>query len=297
MGIRKKKDMRAMRVTIWGILILLGTISCSNSEEEMNMEMQITNSVNIEENAMVNCILEDILSEVEKNVIFADNNTNIASNTKQDSIPMIKISGDEKYRSSTKTISIDYGSNNQVDHLGRHKRGQIHNEITGRYLTNGTRQNIRFEDFCINDIKIEGKIEIISNGFNDYEQLSFTISYDSILLVSENGLKYSISGTKTKEWISGYDTPEDLWDDQFLIYGECHGINSENREYNSKISTPLLISRACEFILSGETEFQVETETIFYNFGDGMCDNKGYYTQNGEVTNFEFGRYSFRKRN
>ncbi|WP_461632072.1 hypothetical protein [Labilibaculum euxinus] len=279
----------------WAFLIISGIISCSTSEEDMNMEIQITNSVNIEENAMVNCILEDLLCEVEKNVIATDYGTKSKDNTKRDSIPVIKVSGDNEPPTSTKTISINYGSSNHTDHLGRLKRGQIHNEISGRYMTNQTLQSIHFEEFCINDLKIEGRIEITSNGFNEFDQLSFTISYDNIVFTSSNGLQYSISGTKTKEWIDGYSTPENPWDDQFLVSGECHGINSENREYHSKISTPLLISRSCEFILSGETEFQVENESVFYSFGDRMCDNKGYYIRNGKTNNFEFGRYSFRK--
>lgn len=288
--------MRTKRLIGWGFLILLGTLSCATSEDEMNMEIQITNAVNVEENAMVNCILEDLLCEVEKNVIAADYGTNTKDITKRDSIPAISVADNEDSQTSTKTISIDYGLSNHTDHLGRLKRGQIHNEITGRYTTSQTRQFIQFQDFCINDMKIEGSIKIISNGFNEFDQLSFTISYDSIVFTSANGLQYSISGTKTKDWVEGYSTLENPWDDQFLISGECYGINSENREYTSKISTALLISRSCEFILSGETEFQVEDETVFYNFGDGMCDNKGFYIRNNETTNFEFGRYSFRQK-
>lgn len=288
--------MRAKRLIGWGFLILLGTMSCTTSEDEMNMEIQITNAMNIEENAMVNCILEDLLCEVEKNVIASEYNTNSKDNTKQDSIPTIAISVDEESQTSSKTISIDYGSSNQTDHLGRLKCGQIHNEISGRFTTSQSRQYITLQGFCINDMKIEGSIEIISNGFNEFDQLSFTISYDSIVFTSENGLQYSISGTKNKEWVEGFSTPESPWDDQFLISGEFHGINSENREYISKISTPLLISRSCEFILSGEIEFQAEDETVFYNFGNGMCDNKGFYIRNNETTNFEFGRYSFREK-
>ncbi len=288
--------MRTKRLIGWGFLILLGTLSCATSEDEMNMEIQITNAVNIEENAMVNCILEDLLCEVEKNVIAADYGTNTKDITKRDSIPAISVADNEDSQTSTKTISIDYGSSNHTDHLGRLKRGQIHNEISGRFTTSQARQFIQFQDFCINDMKIEGSIEIISNGFNEFDQLSFTISYDSIVFTSANGLQYSISGTKTKDWVEGFSTPENPWDDQFLISGECYGINSENREYTSKISTALLISRSCEFILSGETEFQVEDEIALYNFGDGMCDNKGFYIRNNETTNFEFGRYSFREK-
>lgn len=90
------------------------------------------------------------------------------------------------------------------------------------------------------------------------------------------------------------DTPNNPWDNQFLVTGECYGINSDEREYNLKISTPLLITPSCEFILEGEVELEIDSEKIIYKYGDGMCDNKGYYPKDEAIKNFEFGRYSFR---
>lgn len=287
--------MRAKRLLGLGILILLVATSCSDSEEEMNMEIQLTNSVNIEENAMINCILEDILCEVEKNAIMADNGTNIKDNTKSDSIPSIKVDRESAQSNRTK-ISIDYGSSNQLDHLGRNKRGKITNHISGRFLHSQALQKIEFIDFHINGMKIEGEIDIECLGYNESDQPSFSISFEDVLFIAENGLSYSISGSRTKEWVEGFNTPEDPWDDQFFITGDSYGINSEEREYRSKISTALLISRACEFILSGETEFEIDEEMAIYNFGDGLCDNKAFYTKKNKKTLFELGRYSFRRK-
>ena len=286
--------MRTSRLIIW--IFLLTGFACSTQEDEMDMEIQTTNPVNIEENAMVNCILEDLLCEIEKNVIQADYGTNIKDNTKRDSFPLIKIQQGESEITLT-TLSIDYGNSNQIDHLGRLKRGKITTQIKGRYSQNQSEQKIQFNNFHINEMKIDGLVLITSNGYNEYDQPNFSISYDSLVFTCNSGLTYSISGNKSKEWIEGFETPENPWDDQFLISGDSYGVNSENREYQSKILTPLLISRACEFILSGETEFTIEDESAIYNFGDGLCDNKGSYIRNNEKHQFEFGRYTFRQKN
>ncbi len=285
--------MRTTRLFIW-IFLLIG-VACSTDEEVMDMEIQITNPLNIEENAMVNCILEDLLCEIEKNVIQADYGNNSKDNTKSDSIPLVKIQQEASENSLT-TLSINYGNTDQTDHLGRLKRGEIITQIKGRFSQNQSEQEIKFNNFYINKMKVDGSITIKSMGYNNYDQPSFSISYDSLLFTCESGLSYSIAGNKIKEWIEGFETPENPWDDQFLISGDTYGTNSENREYKSKILTPLLISRACEFILSGETEFTIEDEAVIYNFGDGLCDNKGSYIREDEKHQFEFGRYTFRQK-
>ena len=274
-----------------GVFLLIG-FACSTQEDEMDMEIQITNPVNIEENAMVNCILEDLLGEIEKNVIQTGYNTK--HTTKTDSIPLIKIH--EETGNTFTTLSINYGIADQTDHLGRLKRGEIVTQIKGQFGENLSEQEIQFNNFYVNKMKVDGSVTIKSMGNNSYEQPSFAILYDSLLFTCESGLSYSISGNKTKEWIEGFDTPENPWDDQFLLSGDSFGTNSENRAYKSKIITPLLISRACEFILAGETEFTIEDESIIYNFGDRLCDNKGSYIRKGEKYEFEFGRYTFRQK-
>lgn len=93
-------------------------MSCNSSEHEL--EIEIINPVNIEENAMVNCILEDLLNEVEHNVLRAENGLNIKLNTKQDSVPIVHMSMDES-QNYPQLISIDYGNFNQKDFLGREK--------------------------------------------------------------------------------------------------------------------------------------------------------------------------------
>ncbi|WP_127342606.1 hypothetical protein [Ancylomarina longa] len=270
---------------IVGVLLVL--VACDDSKQEL--DVQIINPVNIEENAMINCILEDVVNEVEFNLMAAGE----GMNTKGDSVPQVKISRQEA-QASPSSIILDYGTGNQKDYLGREKRGKICNEISGRYDTGTCKQEIHFEDFYINDLKINGSIEVQSTGFNDNDQLSFTINYQDIVFESTNGKTYTISGSKTKEWVVGYDTPSNPWDDQFLVSGSGSGIDSEERAYHFELSTPLLISQSCEFILSGEVAFTVENDSCTYNFGDGLCDNKGSYEVNGSRKNFEFGRYTFR---
>jgi hypothetical protein len=251
--------------------------------------MNITNAVNVEENAMVNSILENILNEVEYNMLSIDNG--IA--TKQDSIPFVKIA-DNNNQENTKTLSINYGQQNSSDYLGKLKRGRITTQIEGEFKSEECCYTVSFEQYYINNLNITGSIKVDSRKSASSENLTFDVTFEEILFTDEKENTYTLSGKLSREWIEGYETSNKHWDDQFLISGTTSGINSEGREYKTEILTALLISRACEFIPSGEVLFTAENESCIYNYGNGLCDNKGFFTKNGQQNQFEYGRYEFR---
>lgn len=261
--------------------------SCDSNEHEL--EMNITNAVNVEENAMVNSILENILSEVEYNILRIDNG--IA--TKQDSIPFVKIA-DHKGQENTKTLSINYGQENSSDYLGKLKRGRISAQIEGVFKSEECCYTISFEQYYINNLNIAGSIKVDSRKSASSENLSFDVSFEEIQFTDEKDNTYTLSGNINREWIEGYETSDKHWDDRFFINGTTYGINSEGREYKSEILTPLLVSHACEFIASGEVLFTAENESCTYSYGNGLCDNKGFFTKDGQQYPFEYGRYQFR---
>lgn len=262
-------------------------VSCDSNEHEL--EVNITNPVNIEENAMVNCILENILNEVEYNLLTVPQE----NQAKQDSLPLIKVSFTDNSKFA-QSITIDYGTENSPDYLGKLKRGKIISSISGEFLSEQCCLHIEFDDFYINNLNISGLIEVNSEGFNADNKLSFEVLYNEIEFADQNGNLYSVSGQINREWIAGMETPLNPWDDQFFTSGTCEGQNSEDRQFKTEILTPLLISRACEFIPSGEIVFTVENDQTTYNYGDGLCDNKGVYIKDNKQLTFEFGRYEFR---
>lgn len=278
--------MRAGKGLYYMLAIIFLMMACDTSKHEL--EIKTTNAVNTEENAMINCILENLLNEVEYNIL----SINTGIETKQDSFPKVKVNYGNSLN-TTQSIIVDYGINYQLDYLGHEKKGKINTTISGEYTKANCIQIIHFEEFYFNNLKISGSIDLETLPFSESNNLRFSITYHDIKFESESGQTYTVNGSKTKEWIEGFDT-DNPWDDQFFISGTIFGVNSEKREYNAEILTPLLISRACEFITQGEINFSVENEQCIYNYGNGKCDNKGFFTSNEKTTNFEFGRYEFR---
>ena len=279
--------MRIGKKLCYLLVVMIVIYSCDTNEHEL--EMNITNTVNVEENAMVNSILENILNEVEYNMLSIDNSIT----TKQDSIPFIKVANNNN-KENTKTLSINYGQENGSDFLGKLKRGCINTQVEGEFTNVECCYTVSFEQYYINNLNISGTIKVSSQKSVANENLIFNVLFEQIIFTDEKNNIYTLNGNLNREWIEGYESTNNHWDDQFLISGTTSGINSEGRQYKSEILTPLLISHACEFIASGEVLFTVENEECTYNYGNNLCDNKGFFTKEGQQNQFEYGRYQFR---
>ena len=68
----------------------------------------------------------------------------------------------------------DYGTENCECFAGNVKRGKIHVSITDWWKNEGSLRKITFEDFYMNDNKIEGVKTTLNTGLNEKGNLTFT---------------------------------------------------------------------------------------------------------------------------
>ena len=66
-------------------------------------------------------------------------------------------------------------------------------------------------------------------------------------------------------------------------------------KFEREIIEPLLIDRACRFILSGVIEITRNDESMIIDFGDGECDNIAVVTKDGESEEIELISGRFRR--
>lgn len=136
-----------------------------------------------------------------------------------------------------------------------------------------------FDNFYINDKKIEGTVEkerIKSNeNGNPQSQISRNIK-----IIWEDDTYSSIQGQRTREWIDGNDN--DQWGDNvFSITGNWTITKRDGRVSTSSIIEPLIRMLACRFTVSGIIEIETADKTSQLNFGDGECDEMATITKNG----------------
>jgi hypothetical protein len=167
-----------------------------------------------------------------------------------------------------KTVTINFGSEGCEGPFGNIRKGVITIIVTDRYIKQGSVRTVTFNDFYVNDFKIEGTKTVTNEGRNNDGFMYFTVELT-------DGKVTWIEGELTKRW---------RWDDVYLIEGESTGVNRFGKTYTRTITSPLMVATACRWIMSGTIEIQPEDRSlILLNFGNGECDDVATITVNGEI--------------
>lgn len=109
-----------------------------------------------------------------------------------------------------------------------------------------------------------------------------TLNID-MTITFENGKIYTRKGTRVRELIEGYNTPQLLTDNVLIITGN-HTTNYPNgTTITSTIDSPLRFIGTCNvfFPVSGKITIVKNSSTGVVDFGDGTCDNKATFTIRG----------------
>jgi len=182
-----------------------------------------------------------------------------------------------------KTLTIDFGSTNCTGNDGKARRGKIIAVFTGRHNVAGTVITTTFNNYHVNDHKIEGTKTVTNNGNN-----SFTIVVDG-KIIAPNGEEVSWESTRTRTWIEGQNT--NFWtlnadsttfmffngilDDVYSVTGSASGVNRKGRSFTADITTALRIE-FCGWvpeITEGVVEVQPEDlKKRTVDFGNQDCD-------------------------
>ena len=181
---------------------------------------------------------------------------------------------------TTKTVTLDFGEGCELPN-----GNIIAGKIIMSYSFDSELQIIAviqsFESFTFNDIKVVGENTFVRVKENEDGNPESTKTID-MTLTWLDGEYVSRVGTKTREWIEGYDTK--TWDDNvYLITGNCTNTFKDGTVCSSTIIVELRREMACRYIVSGIIEYTKGEFTSSLNFGDGTCDNIGIDGEGNEI--------------
>lgn len=189
-----------------------------------------------------------------------------------------------------KTITIDFGDTNCVGDNGVSRRGKIITTITDYYRNAGSVRTTTFDNFYINDYKVEGTKTVTNEGRNEAGHMYYTIEVSNASVTSPEGEEITWQSNRTREWIEGEETTvltdglNGILDDVYLITGASSGVNRFGKSYNITITKALRVEADCFWISEGTKEITPEgkkTRTIDY--GDGTCDFNATVTIDGKT--------------
>jgi hypothetical protein len=181
---------------------------------------------------------------------------------------------------ATKTVTIDFGEACELPngHIlsGKIIMVYVYDENSATVVV-----TITYDGFYFNEVAVEGSNSIVRTRENENGNPQ-SIKTINITLTWPDGEYISKEGTKTREWIEGFDTR--IWSDNvYLITGNWTSIFKDGTVFSGNIIRALRREMSCRFIVSGIIEIvRGETRGVL-NFGDGTCDNIAIFTDSEGV--------------
>ncbi len=181
------------------------------------------------------------------------------------------------------TMTVDFGDENCLCNDGHYRRGQIQVSFTGRYRAEGTVITHGFNDYYVDDNRVEGTKVVTNMGLNTEAHLEYQIEVVGVIFIANTDDSFSWNSSRTREWVEGADTYT-LWDDVYLISGNSEGIRVNGEIWQRITLEPLRKELGCRHIVSGIIEITpTERPVRTLDYGSGDCDNVATVTVNGVI--------------
>ena len=262
-----------MRTKIFMMIAALAMLSFSSCNKDATLIEQ--SSVDLaDDDAVTNVAFDDVFNTVDNATIIMENLMSTGKGdfgseiALADSCPTITISAG----GFPKTITVNYGTG-CFGFNGSTRSGKIVINVTDkRNVVNSTR-TVTFDNYYFNGIKVEGTkvIKTLPPNSNQNQLLSVKLTNGKLTLPDGKTIERAFE--HQREWISGWNTPKNIWDDEWLITGTATGKNINGIAYTNTILTALHWKRVCEFLVSGTIKLERSgVDSVILDYGKGECD-------------------------
>jgi hypothetical protein len=195
------------------------------------------------------------------------------------------------------TKTIDFGTTGCTMANGNVLKGKI--IITFTYQPEATSHtiNYQFDNFYHNAIKFLGNrtfTRTMSVGTVQNPSHPIVVMNLQMTATFPDGRVFTRVGTRTREIISGYNTPLVFIDNIYQVTGNWTTTFPNTTVQTSTITTPLLVKMSCinqnkPLLVQGIITFTRNGNTATLDYGDGTCDNLAVFTINGNAYNIIIG--------
>jgi hypothetical protein len=185
------------------------------------------------------------------------------------------------------TITIDFGTDGCTDQYGNTRKGKIMFAFSGKRFMTGSSVTTTFDNYYINDIKLDG-IRTITNTTGS------SAAAPKYNIVLQNG-KATFSDNTTAERASNINVS---WvraasplNDELLVEvnSTATGKTRGGRTYTVTVLKQLVYKRFCKLAVEGAKKYQISgSPDIQIDYGSGDCDKAVVITENGLIKNISY---------
>ncbi len=279
-----------LKVASLALALNILLVSCKKDDEKTAQPQEVT----LEDNSVAQNESDDVVSTVED--FLATNGANMRVSGEAGTVagPCESTATITKNADGNSgTIVIDFGTAGKPCTGGRVHKGKINIAYTGKYRSGNSTQVITFDNYSVNDNKVEGKKTLANTVEGTGNAAKFSTQ------IKAEGFKITFKDGKTAEWNSDrvrvYD-PKGTFaveDDEISVSGTATGKNRNGISYAASTTNALMLKRSC-YATSGwvpvsgvlkVTPADDKTDRIV-NYGTGTCDRMVTVTvgsQNWEI--------------
>jgi hypothetical protein len=278
----------------WGIAVIavsLSLHSCSKSDDGSISEADLSLA---QDEVYADALYEEVDNMVAAELISLDENgySSLGLKSTEDDICRTVTVDHPDSTSFPKVITIDYGDGCTMifrdDTLTR--KGQVIITLTNRWFIPGAEHIVTFNEFYINDVKIEGTKTVTNLGLNDENHFEMSIVLEGGKITFNDTAFMTREANHLREWIFASNPQNDT----VLVTGTATGLNVLGDTYSRVIVEPLVLvhcdaTRWRWVIVDGLVEITNSssgTTTIDYT-ADG-CDGTLIVNKNGYRHNYQF---------
>ncbi|GAB2476095.1 hypothetical protein GCM10027164_02260 [Algoriphagus taiwanensis] len=259
---------------------LLLFASCS-SEEDTNPADQLNETEETAQEIDLTATLEDVdevaLTGFQRNG-FTDRTL---VTLEEDLCERVKI----EWLPNEKKMIIDFGEG-CTSPRGVTRKGKIIVTYTGRYWAPGSVITTTFENYYVDDRKIEGVRVVTNEGFNSNDRFfTFKTVVEGGKITWPDGSFRTFESRHTKRIF----LPNENRGIIYAVNGGSRGVNRKGNEYVVEITSPLFFAERCirtgiRMPSEGVMVIRVQTRgAIEIDFGSDSCDREVSITFNGNT--------------
>lgn len=176
--------------------------------------------------------------------------------------PNVTWTYDEKEYEFPVTVTVDYGTTNVLGRDGRQHRGKLIVKATGPYEAEGTAMVAKFDDWYVEDIKIECDSMSIKNiGRDANKHCQFEVEGNFVVSNEDNKIEYSEKTTRT--WTAG-EGDTDITKHTYSITGVQKGKTDDKYAYSIDMlnDDPMVVNVGTRYPTSGTLKFTIPSAMI-----------------------------------
>lgn len=285
------------KILFLGLLLSLFTVSCNKDKEENDFTADEAGV-----NAKIDLANDDVSDIVEGQFNATMDNSTTGKTTETATTATINLPtcatvtrnpafGTVITPGTTVTKTIDFGTTGCAMPNGNILKGQIVATFVYNPTATSHTINYQFVNFYHNAIKFDGNKEFtrtMAAATATSPAHPIVVMNMAMTATFPDGRVFNRVGTRTREIIAGYDTPNVLADNVYQVTGNWTTTFPNTTVQTSTISSsnPLIVKMSCiavnkPLIVQGLITFVRNGHTATLDYGSGACDNLAVFTVNG----------------